>query len=45
MTKRKVDVTILCEDLQQQVFARYFLIKRGFDAKKIRLLSLPDGQR
>jgi hypothetical protein len=44
MTKRKVEVTILCEDIQQQVFARRFLINRGFHARKIRLLALPEGK-
>jgi len=44
MTKRKVRVTILCEDIQQQVFARYFLIGRGFHPRKIRLLPLPEGK-
>ncbi len=44
MTKRKVEVTILCEDIQQQVFARRFLINRGFHTRKIRLLALPEGK-
>ena len=30
MSKRRVQIVILCEDLQQFVFARYFLKKRGF---------------
>lgn len=30
MSQRRVQVVILCEDRQQEVFARYFLEKRGF---------------
>ena len=30
MSKRRVQIVILCEDIQQQVFAHYFLKKRGF---------------
>ncbi|MEA5619431.1 hypothetical protein VB711_16505 [Cronbergia sp. UHCC 0137] len=30
MTQRRLQITILCEDRQQEVFARYFLNKRGF---------------
>ena len=30
MSKRRVQIVILCEDRQQEVFARYFLKKRGF---------------
>jgi hypothetical protein len=30
MSQRRVQITILCEDRQQEVFARYFLKKRGF---------------
>jgi hypothetical protein len=44
MTKRQATVNILCEDLQQQVFARSFLIKHGFEPGQIRLVPLPDGQ-
>lgn len=43
MTQRKVRVTVLCEDRQQEVFARYFLEKRGFHPRKIRYLLLPKG--
>lgn len=45
MTKRQVEVTILCEDIQQQVFARRFLINCGFHPRKIRLLPLPQGKK
>ncbi|MEJ6481318.1 hypothetical protein N0Y54_08245 [Nostoc punctiforme UO1] len=30
MNRRRVQIVILCEDKQQEVFARYFLKKRGF---------------
>lgn len=30
MSQRRVQIVILCEDLQQDVFARHFLKKRGF---------------
>jgi len=30
MSKRRVKIVILCEDIQQQVFAHFFLKKRGF---------------
>ncbi|MDP8935124.1 MAG: hypothetical protein M3N42_13540 [Cyanobacteriota bacterium] len=30
MSQRRVQIVILCEDKQQEVFARYFLKKRGF---------------
>lgn len=31
MSQRRVQIVILCEDRQQEVFARYFLKKRGFN--------------
>ncbi len=43
MSKRKIQVIILCEDRQQEVFARHFLIKSGFEPRQIRVLPLPDG--
>ncbi|QSV63644.1 MAG: hypothetical protein HEQ26_13675 [Dolichospermum sp. DL01] len=30
MTQRRLQITILCEDKQQEIFARHFLKKRGF---------------
>lgn len=30
MNQRRIQIVILCEDRQQEVFARYFLKKRGF---------------
>jgi hypothetical protein len=33
MSQRRVQIVILCEDRQQEVFARYFLNKRGFTGR------------
>ena len=33
MSQRRVQIVILCEDRQQEVFARYFLKKRGFTGR------------
>lgn len=45
MGKRKIQVIILCEDKQQEVFARHFLTKSGFEPRKIRVLPLPNGKQ
>jgi len=46
MGKRKIQVIILCEDRQQEVFARHFLIKKsGFGPREIRVLPLPNGKQ
>ncbi|MDY6803888.1 MAG: hypothetical protein SXA11_08785 [Cyanobacteriota bacterium] len=46
MGKRKIQVIILCEDRQQEVFARHFLIKKScFKPGEIRVLPLPDGKQ
>jgi hypothetical protein len=37
MAKHPVQLVILCEDLQQEVFARHFFLKYGFDYRKIRI--------
>ena len=42
MSKRRVQIVILCEDLQQFVFARYFLKKRGFTGI-VRAKICPEG--
>lgn len=44
MTKRTVQLVILCEDLQQEVFARHFFINHGFHPRKIRVQRSPKGQ-
>lgn len=43
MTHSDIQIIVLCEDRQQEVFARYFLVKRGFNSRKIRPLPLPKG--
>ncbi|MDZ7961570.1 MAG: hypothetical protein RMY34_27440 [Aulosira sp. DedQUE10] len=43
MSQRRVQILLLCEDRQQEVFARYFLKKRGFNS--IRSLVCPDGSQ
>jgi hypothetical protein len=45
MGKRKIQVIILCEDRQQEVFARHFLKKKsGFEHGEIRVLPYPNGK-
>jgi hypothetical protein len=36
MTKRSADILVLCEDLQQFVFVRRFLMANGWDNRRIR---------
>lgn len=40
-----MQIIVLCEDRQQEVFARYFLVKRGFNPRKITYLPLPKGKQ
>ncbi len=46
MTQNRVQIVILCEDLQQQVFAYHFLKKRGFNInpKNITIRTSPTGK-
>jgi hypothetical protein len=44
MSQRRVQIIILCEDRQQEVFARYFLEKRGFKGR-FRIRVCPKGQK
>ncbi|MEH2450862.1 hypothetical protein [Nostoc sp.] len=46
MTQNRVQIVILCEDLQQQVFAYHFLKKRGFniDPKNLTIRTSPKGK-
>lgn len=46
MTQNRVQIVILCEDLQQQVFAYHFLKKRGFnlDPKNVTIRTSPKGK-
>ncbi len=44
MSKKKfTQVIILCEDRQQEVFARYFLKEYGIDPKRMRVRIAPKG--
>jgi len=44
MSQRRVQIVILCEDRQQEVFARYFLKKRGFTGR-FRANICPEGSQ
>ncbi|MEH2297833.1 MAG: hypothetical protein V7K88_01855 [Nostoc sp.] len=44
MSQRRVQIVVLCEDRQHEVFARHFLKKRGFRGN-IRLIICPDGSQ
>ncbi|MBD1932052.1 MULTISPECIES: hypothetical protein [Cyanophyceae] len=44
MSQHRVQIVILCEDRQQEVFARYFLKKRGF-AGRFRAEICPPGSQ
>jgi hypothetical protein len=44
MSNREVRVTILCEGRQDELFVRYFLVKRGFNPRKIRVVVSPQGK-
>jgi hypothetical protein len=46
MTQNRVQIVILCEDLQQQVFAYHFLKKRGFNInpKNLTIKTSPKGK-
>lgn len=39
-----MQIVILCEDLQQEVFARHFLLRRGFHDRKIQIDRNMTGQ-
>ena len=43
MPKRKVTLTILCEDRQHQVFARKLMTEKGFDPRKHKMRFIPAG--
>ncbi|RCJ28025.1 hypothetical protein A6770_24365 [Nostoc minutum NIES-26] len=44
MSQRRVQIVILCEDRQQEVFARHFLKKRGFILdRNVRIQICPKG--
>lgn len=44
MSQRRVQIVILCEDRQQEVFARYFLKNRGFTGR-FRAKICPKGSQ
>ena len=44
MANREVSITILCEDLQQEVFIRQWLQALGFKTQKMRILRSPSGR-
>ena len=44
MPKRSVDVVILCEDTQQEVFVRCWLEKKGFNPRKFRIRKSPGSK-
>ena len=43
MSRNRIQLVILCEDIQQEVFARHFFIQRGFNRHKIRVVKNPKG--
>ena len=45
MSRRKVSMMILCEDRQQEVFARHYLIQCGVPRAKIRTNICPKGKQ
>lgn len=44
MSQRRVQIVILCEDRQQEVFARHFLKKRGFTGRVDPKICPPGSQ-
>lgn len=45
MSRRKVSMVILCEDRQQEVFARHYLVRCGVPRAKIRTNICPKGKQ
>jgi len=41
---RNVQIVLLCEDRQHEVFARRFLEKRGWSTRRLRVENAPPGQ-
>ena len=44
MSKRKVNLVVVCEDIQQEAFVRRYLAKRGFDKRRIYVRKSPAGK-
>lgn len=45
MSQLRVQIVVLCEDRQQEVFARYLLNELGFSTRNIRPLVCPKGNQ
>lgn len=45
MSQRRVQIVVLCEDRQQEVFTRYVLSELGFSTRNIRSLVCPKGSQ
>jgi hypothetical protein len=45
MNQRRVQIVLLCEDRQQEVFVRYLLNELGFSTRNIRTLVCPKGSQ
>lgn len=44
MTRRRAQLVILCEDQQQEFFARHFFIDQGVHPRRIRIKKSPKGE-
>jgi hypothetical protein len=44
MARRRVRLVILCEDRQQEVFARKFFLSRGFHHRELEFKTAPGGK-
>lgn len=44
MSRRKVNLVVVCEDVQQGTFARRYLTRRGFEPRKIQVRPNPAGK-
>lgn len=44
MNRQKMQLVVLCEDLQQEVFTRQFFFRRGFDKRKIKIKRNSNGK-
>lgn len=44
MSKRNISFVIVCEDQQQEAFARRYLVKRGIHPRSIRVKKSPAGK-
>ncbi len=44
MSKRRIRIVILCEDLQHEVFCRRFFLRKGFSYHQLRTIRNPKGK-